>query len=163
MSPRPVMPIPLATKLSIFEARNEHYSNWQLLLDKSLVCSLCLCVFIGNANTVCAIKRGVPAIVFDYPRHSGATDKGMPNRPSIFAYLVFRPREDTVKGITRPMKISPWRGPGRNLAYKMKTRRRRPSRIRTCLEFIRTDSICNQLGKQSRDPTFAYKRLGGRS
>jgi hypothetical protein len=85
------MPIPLATKLSIFEARNEHYLNWQLLLDKSFVCSLCLCVFTGKANTVCAIKGGVPAIVFDYPRHSGATDKGMPNRPSIFAYLVFGP------------------------------------------------------------------------
>jgi hypothetical protein len=31
----------------------------------------------------------VPAIVFDYPRHSGATDEGMTNRPSTFAYLVF--------------------------------------------------------------------------
>jgi hypothetical protein len=85
------MPIPLATRLSIFEARNEHYSNWQLLLDKPFVCSLCLCVFTVKANTVYAIKGGVPAIVFDYPRHSGATDEGMPNRPSMFAYLVFGP------------------------------------------------------------------------
>jgi hypothetical protein len=30
MSLRPVMPIPLQTKLSIFEARNEYYSNWHL-------------------------------------------------------------------------------------------------------------------------------------
>jgi hypothetical protein len=40
---------------------------------------------------------------------------------------------------------------------------RRPNRIRTCLGFTRTDSICNLLGEQSRDPTFAYKRLGRRS
>jgi hypothetical protein len=51
------MPIPLATKLSIFEAWNEYYLNWQLLLDKSFVCSLCLCVFTGKANAVCAIKK----------------------------------------------------------------------------------------------------------
>jgi hypothetical protein len=30
----------------------------------------------------------VPAIVFGYPRHSGATDEGMTNGPPIFAYLV---------------------------------------------------------------------------
>jgi hypothetical protein len=54
----------------------------------------------------------VPAIVFDYPRHSGVTDKGMPNRPLIFTYLVFGPVEITVEGIIRPMKISAWRGPG---------------------------------------------------
>jgi hypothetical protein len=29
-----------------------------------------------------------PAIVFDYPRHSGATDEGMTPRSSIFAYPV---------------------------------------------------------------------------
>jgi hypothetical protein len=40
---------------------------------------------------------------------------------------------------------------------------KRPSRIMTCLGFIQTDFICNLLGEQSRDPTFAYKRLGGRS
>jgi hypothetical protein len=48
----------------------------------------------------------VPVIVFDYPRHSGATDKGMINRPSTFAYLAFRPRGDTVEGITKPMKMT---------------------------------------------------------
>jgi hypothetical protein len=30
----------------------------------------------------------VPAIVFDYPKHSGATDEGMTCGSSIFAYLV---------------------------------------------------------------------------
>jgi hypothetical protein len=59
MSLRLVMPIPLATKRSIFEAQNEYYSSWQLLLDKSFVCSLCLCVFTGKANAVCAIKEGL--------------------------------------------------------------------------------------------------------
>jgi hypothetical protein len=54
----------------------------------------------------------VPAIVFDYPRHSGATDKGMTNGPSTFAYLAFRPRWDTVEGITKPMKMMFWRGLG---------------------------------------------------
>jgi hypothetical protein len=163
VSPRPIMPIPLATKLSIFEAQNKHYSNWQLLLDKSLVCSLCLCVFTGKANTVCAIKRGVPAIVFDYPRHSGATDKGIPNRSSIFAYLVFGPGGISSKKSQIPGRYQPGAAHGRNLAYKTKTRRRKPSRIRTRLGFIQNGSICNQLGEQSRDPTFAYKRLGGRS
>jgi hypothetical protein len=33
----------------------------------------------------------VPAIVFDYPRHSGATDEGMTCGSSIFAYLIFGP------------------------------------------------------------------------
>jgi hypothetical protein len=45
----------------------------------------------------------VPAIVLDYPRHSGATDEGMLNGPSIFAYLVFGPGGTTAEGITRPI------------------------------------------------------------
>jgi hypothetical protein len=103
------MPIPLQTKLSIFGAQNEHYSNQQRLLDASFVYLLYLCVFIGKANTVSCnqeeIRIRVPAIVFDYPRHSGATDEGMTNRPSIFAYLVFGPGGITVEGIARTMKI----------------------------------------------------------
>jgi hypothetical protein len=47
-------------------------------------------------------------------------DEGMPNRPSIFAYLVFGPGGITVKGITRPMKISAWRGPGIQLGVQNK-------------------------------------------
>jgi hypothetical protein len=54
----------------------------------------------------------VPAIVFDYPRHTGATDEGMTNWPSIFAYLVFRPRRDIVEGISEPMNMTAWHGPG---------------------------------------------------
>jgi hypothetical protein len=53
----------------------------------------------------------VSAIIFDYPRHSGATDEEMPNRPLIFAYLDFGLGGITVEGITRPMKILAWRGP----------------------------------------------------
>jgi hypothetical protein len=47
----------------------------------------------------------VHAIVFDYPRHSGATDEAMPNGPSIFAYLVFGPGGTSAEGIARPMKL----------------------------------------------------------
>jgi hypothetical protein len=54
----------------------------------------------------------VPAIVFDYPRHSGATDEGMTCGPSIFAYLVFSSGRASTEGITRPIKITAWRGPG---------------------------------------------------
>jgi hypothetical protein len=110
VSLRPVMSIPLQTKLSIFEAQNEHYSNQQRLLDASFVYLLCLCAFTCKANTVLRnqkeIRVRVPAIVFDYPRHSGATDEGMTNRPSIFAYLVFGPGGITVEGIARPIKTA---------------------------------------------------------
>jgi hypothetical protein len=105
----------------------------------------------------------VLAIVFDYPRHSRATNEGMSNEPLIFVYLVFGPGGTSAKGIARPMKLIVWRGPGARLGMQCKTRRTRPSRIRTCLGFIQTASIYNWLGEQSWDPTFAYKRLGGRS
>jgi hypothetical protein len=61
--------------------------------------------------------------VFDYPRHSGATDEGMTDGPSIFAYLVFGPGVVPVKGIARPMKIAAWRGPGATLGVQAKIRR----------------------------------------
>jgi hypothetical protein len=32
-----------------------------------------------------------------------AVDEGVPNGPSIFAYLVFRPGRASVEGITRPI------------------------------------------------------------
>jgi hypothetical protein len=54
-----------------------------------------------NSNTC---TKGYYLADGNYP--SWATDKGMPNRPSIFAYLVFGPGGITVEGITRPMKIS---------------------------------------------------------
>jgi hypothetical protein len=51
VSLRPVMPIPLQTKLNIFEAQHEYYSNQRRLLDASYIYSLCFCAFIGKANT----------------------------------------------------------------------------------------------------------------
>jgi hypothetical protein len=65
----------------------------------------------------------VPAIVFDYPRHSGATDKGMTNRPSTFAYLVFGPGEIVVEGVARPIRIVAGRGPGATLGVQARIRR----------------------------------------
>jgi hypothetical protein len=103
-----------------------------------------------------------PFIVFDYPRHSGATNEGMTFGSSIFAYLVFALGRASTKGIARPMKITAWHDPGANLNVQGKDSRR-PRWIRFRLGFIQIDSICTLLGGQSRDPTFAYKRLGGRS
>jgi hypothetical protein len=95
VSLRPVMRIPLQTQLNIFKAQNERYSNQSHLLDASSVYLLRFGAFSGKANMVSCSQREtrvrVPAIVFDYPRHSGATDEGMINRPSTFAYLVFGP------------------------------------------------------------------------
>jgi hypothetical protein len=116
------MPIPLATKLCVFEAWNEHYSNRLTLLNKPFIYRLCLSVSTSRAKEViCDQIRTrnngvrVPAIVFDYPRHSGATDKGMMNGPLIFAYLVFGPGRTSIEEITRPMKITARRGPGAKL------------------------------------------------
>jgi hypothetical protein len=44
----------------------------------------------------------VPAIIFDYPRHSGATDEGMTPRSSIFAYLVPAKEEARSKDTRSP-------------------------------------------------------------
>jgi hypothetical protein len=35
----------------------------------------------------------------------------MTNGPSIFAYLVFGPGRISTEGMTRPMKVTAWRGP----------------------------------------------------
>jgi hypothetical protein len=109
------MRIPLQTKLNIFEAPNERYSNQLHLLDKSSVYLLCFGAFSGKANMVSCSQREtrvrVPAIVFDYPRHSGATDEGMTNRPSTFAYLVFGPGGIVVQGVVRPIRTAARRGP----------------------------------------------------
>jgi hypothetical protein len=69
----------------------------------------------------------VPAIVFDYPRHLGATDKGMTHGSSILAYLVFGLGRASTEGIARPMSIIAWRSPGERLGVQCKTRRTRPS------------------------------------
>jgi hypothetical protein len=47
---------------------------------------------------------GFPAIVFGYPRHSGATDEGMTNGPPIFAYLVFGPGKVSLERLLRPSR-----------------------------------------------------------
>jgi hypothetical protein len=57
----------------------------------------------------------VPAIVFDYPRHSGATDEGMTCGSSILAYMVFDPRRVSTEGIASPTKMIAWRGRGARL------------------------------------------------
>jgi hypothetical protein len=40
---------------------------------------------------------------------------GMTCGPSIFAYLVFGPERASTEGMTRPTKITVWRGPGAKL------------------------------------------------
>jgi hypothetical protein len=103
---------------------------------------LCLSVFTGRAKEViCDQVRTqnnrvrVLAIIFDYPRHSGATDEGMTNGPSIFAYLVFGPGRTSPEGITRPTEIIAWRGPGAKLGIQDEGSKR-PSSIRLQLGFI---------------------------
>jgi hypothetical protein len=55
--------------------------------------------------------------------HSGATDEGMPNRPSIFVYLVFGPGGIIVEGIARPIKTAARHGPGATLGMQARIRR----------------------------------------
>jgi hypothetical protein len=64
----------------------------------------------------------VPAIVFDYPRHSGATDEGMTNRPPIFAYLVFGLGKASHEKLSRPIRAVAWRGPGAILGVQARFR-----------------------------------------
>jgi hypothetical protein len=52
------------------------------------------------------LSGGVPAIVFGYPRHSGATDEGMTNGPPIFTYLVFGPGRVSLERLLRPIKAA---------------------------------------------------------
>jgi hypothetical protein len=89
-----------------FEAQHEHCSNWSRLSNASFVYLLCSYAFSGRAKMVSGNAREtrvrVPAIVFDYPRHSGATDEGMTNGPSTFAYLAFRPRGIPSKELQSP-------------------------------------------------------------
>jgi hypothetical protein len=42
-------------------------------------------------------------------------DEGMPNGPSIFAYLVFGPGGTIAEGITRRIMLIAWRDPGAKL------------------------------------------------
>jgi hypothetical protein len=90
----------------------------------------------------------VPAIVFDYPRHSGATNEEMTCGSSIFVYLIFGPRRASTEGTARPTKIIAWRGPGAKLDVQGKDSRR-PSWVRFQLGFIQIGFICTLLGGQS--------------
>jgi hypothetical protein len=47
-----------------------------------------------------------------------ASNEGMTNGPSIFAYLVFGPGRTSTEWITRPTKITAWRGPGARLVVQ---------------------------------------------
>jgi hypothetical protein len=55
---------------------------------------------------------------------SRVTDEGMPDGPSIFAYLVFGLGGTSVEGIARPMRPIVWRGPGARLGVHCKIRRK---------------------------------------
>jgi hypothetical protein len=90
-------------------------------------------------------------------------DEGMTHGSSILVYLVFGPGRTSTERMARPISTIVWGSPEARLGVQGKARRTRPSRIRTWLGFIRTVFICKWLGEQSRDPTFVYKRLGGRS
>jgi hypothetical protein len=63
-------------------------------------------------------KVRVPALVFDYPMHSGATDEGMTHGSSILAYLVFSPGRAFIEGMARPINTIGWRGPGVRLGVQ---------------------------------------------
>jgi hypothetical protein len=71
----------------------------------------------------------VPAIVFDYPRHSGATDEGMTYGSSILAYLVFSPGRTSTERIARPISIR--LAQPRSKTWRTRQGSKRPSRIRT--------------------------------
>jgi hypothetical protein len=54
---RPVMRIPLQTRLGTFEALNERRSNHLDLMSASFEYSLCFCGFTGQANVSGAVKK----------------------------------------------------------------------------------------------------------
>jgi hypothetical protein len=57
MSLRPVMRIPLQTRLNTFEALNERCSNFLRLTSASFEYSLYFCGFTGQANVSGAVKK----------------------------------------------------------------------------------------------------------
>jgi hypothetical protein len=78
----------------------------------------------------------VHALVFDYPRYSGATDKGITHRVLIFGLCGFKPRYKLVERIIKAHEHNQLAWPrSQDLAYTTRTRRRRPSRTRTRLGF----------------------------
>jgi hypothetical protein len=82
-----------------FHTKQAYYSN-NLCTFAVLQAKCAYRVWLGR------LSGGVPAIVFGYPRHSGATDEGMTNRPPIFAYLVFGPGRVSLERLLRPIKAA---------------------------------------------------------
>jgi hypothetical protein len=127
MCSRPVMPIPLKINIQVFEAR-QGLLEWPNHTIDLFVHLLLLSLFstgiyrmIGNSSMRLQINEvRVPAIVFDYPRHSGATDKEMTQGSSILAYLVFGPGRASTEGMTGPINTISWRGPGMRLGVQGK-------------------------------------------
>jgi hypothetical protein len=104
------MRIPLQTRFGTFETLNERSSKISCL--NKVYCSNDLYVF-AVLLARCAyrvrlgrLSGGVPAIVFGYPRHSGATDEGMTSGPLIFAYLVFGPERVSFERLLRPIEAA---------------------------------------------------------
>jgi hypothetical protein len=78
----------------------------------------------------------VPALVFDYPRHSGATDEGMTHRVLIFSLCGFKPKYKLIERIIKAHEHNQLARPRcQDLVYTTKTRRRRPSQTRIHLGF----------------------------
>jgi hypothetical protein len=109
--------------MSLFELTN--------FTCKPFIYMSCLFVSTGRAKDfICGRIRTrinsvrVPAIVFDYPRHSGATDEGMTHGSSILAYLVFGPGRTSTEGMARPTKMIAWHGPGARLDVQGEDSRR---------------------------------------
>jgi hypothetical protein len=76
---------------------------------------------LGNSSMRVQINEvRIPAIVFHYPRHSGAIDEGMTQGSSILAYLVFGPGRASTEGMTVPINTISWRDPGMRLGVQDK-------------------------------------------
>jgi hypothetical protein len=62
-------------------------------------------LMLDNVMGIRVNEVRVPAIVFDYPRHSGATDEGMTHGSSILTYLVFGSGRASTEGMARPISM----------------------------------------------------------
>jgi hypothetical protein len=72
-----------------------------------------------NMVSLISMFLAILCLLFSWIKYHGillifptSDDEGMTNGLSTFAYLAFRPRGDTVEGITKPMKVTAWRGSG---------------------------------------------------
>jgi hypothetical protein len=96
----------------------------QELLDKSM-------------RKDCLDEVRVPVLVFDYPRHSGATDEGMTHRVLNFGLPSLKPRCKPIEGTIKAHKHSRLARPrSHDLTYAARTRRSRFNQTRTPLGFV---------------------------